>query len=386
VVGAIFYSHIDTWWVSYFVHTLISGGCHILFTHWLWWVPYFVHTLIVVGTLFFSVWTKYGTHHNQCVNKIWHPPRINVWIKYGTHHLSMCEQNMVPTSGGCHILFTHWLWWVSYFIHTLIVVGAIFCSHIDCGGYHILFTHWYVVGTIFCSHIDRGGCHILFTHWSWWVSYFVHTLICGPHINVWIKYGTHHLSMCEQNMVPTTHQCVNKIWYPPRFTHWYVVGTIFCSHIDAWWVPYFVHTLMPGGYHILFTHWSWWVPYFVHTLIYQCVNKIWYPPRSMGEQNMTPTTYQCVNKIWYPPRSMCEQNMVPTTYQCVNKIWHPPLYHILFTHWCVVGAIFCSHIDRGGYHILFTHWYVVGTIFYSHIDRGGCHITKYGTHHVSMCE
>jgi hypothetical protein len=143
----------------------------------------------------------------QCVNKIWHAPCINVWIKYGTHHLSMCEQNMVPTTytlihGGYHILFSHWYvvgaifyshidtWWVPYFIHTLI--------H---GGYHILFSHWYVVGAIFYSHID-----------TWWVPYFIHTLISGrcpttyqcvnkiwhpPLINVWIKYGTHHLSMCE---------------------------------------------------------------------------------------------------------------------------------------------------------------------------------------------
>jgi hypothetical protein len=211
-----------------------------------------------------------------------------------------------------------------------------------------------------------------------------------PLINVWIKYDTHHLSMCEQNMVPTMYQC------------------IFYSHIDTWWVPYFVHTLIHGGYHILFTHW-----YMVGTIFYSHIDTWWVP-----------------NKIWYPPcinvwikygthhLSMCEQNMVPTMYQYVNKIWHPPRinvvpyfihtlihggYHILFTHWYVVGTIFCSHIDtwwvpyfihtliRGGYHILFTHWYVVGTIFYSHIDtwwyppRINVWI-KYGTHHVSMCE
>jgi hypothetical protein len=155
---------------------------------------------------------------------------------------------MVPTTYQC-VNKIWYPWWVPYFIHTLIR-----------GGYHILFTHWYVVGTIFYSHID-----------TWWVPYFIHTLIRGgyrvnkiwypPCINMWIKYGTHHVSMCEQNMVPTTYQCVNKIWHPPLigchilFTHWCVVGVIFYSHIDTWWVPYFIHTLMRGWCHILFTHW-----------------------------------------------------------------------------------------------------------------------------------
>jgi hypothetical protein len=158
MVGTIFYSHIDTWWVPYFIHTLIRGGCHILFTHWY---------MNMVPTMI-NVWTKYDTHHDQCENKIWYPPRINVWIS--------------------HILFTHWY-----------MVGTIFYSHIDCGGCHILFTHWYKVGAKFCSHIDK-----------WWVPYFIHTLIRGgchiqcvnkiwypPLINARTKYGTHHVSMCE---------------------------------------------------------------------------------------------------------------------------------------------------------------------------------------------
>jgi hypothetical protein len=139
-----------------------------------------------------------------------------------------------------------------------------------------------VVGAIFYSHIDM-----------WWVAptmyQCVNKIWHSPLMNVWIKYGTHHVSMCEQNMAPTTYQCVNKIWHP------HVVGAIFYSHIDTWWVPYFIHTLIHGGCHILFTHWyvvgaifcsridKWWVPYFIHTL------------------NMAPTTYQCVNKIWHPP-------------------------------------------------------------------------------------
>jgi hypothetical protein len=151
VVGTIFCSHIDKWWVPYFVHTLISGGK-------IWHPPRSMCEQNMVPTMY------------QCVNKIWYPPLINVWIKYGTHHLSMCEQNMVPTIVVGTIFYSHIdTWWVPYFVHTLIS-----------GGYHILFTHWYVVGTIFYSHID-----------TWWVPYFI------PLINVWTKYGTHHVSMCE---------------------------------------------------------------------------------------------------------------------------------------------------------------------------------------------
>jgi hypothetical protein len=176
------------------------------------------------------------------------PTTINVWIKYGTHHVSMCEQNMAPTTYQC---VKHWLWWVPYFVHTLI----------------------------------SGGYHILFTHWSWWVPYFVHTLIRGGY-HILFTHCTHHLSMCEQNMAPTTYQCVNKIWYPPRINVW---TKLFCSHIDKWWVPYFVHTLIRGGCHILFTHWSWWVPYFVHTLIV-----------------MVPTTINVWTKYDTHHVSMCE--------------------------------------------------------------------------------
>jgi hypothetical protein len=145
-------------------------------------------------------------------------------------------------------------------------------------------------------------------------------------------------SMCEQNMTPTTYQCVNKIWHPLLING---------SHIDKWWVPYFIHTLIRGGCHILFTHWSWWVPYFVHTLISGGCHILFTHWCVVG------AIFLCVNKIWHPPLinvwtkygthhlSICEQNMAPTTYQYVNKIWYPP------------------HINV---------W------------------TKYDTHHVSMCE
>jgi hypothetical protein len=174
-----------------------------------------------------------------------------------------------------------------------------------------------------------------------------------PCINVWIKYGTHHVSMCGG--------------YHILFTHWYVVGVIFCSHIDKWWVPYFIHTLIHGGCHILFTHW-----YMVCTIF---CSHVWIKYGTHHDQ--------CVNKIWHPP--------------CINmwiKWWVPYFIHTLI---------------HGGYHILFTHWYVVGAIFYSHIDTWWVPYfvlapttyqcvnkiwypplinvrTKYGTHHLSMCE
>jgi hypothetical protein len=170
---------------------------------------------------------------------------------------------------------------------------------------HILFTHWYVVGAIFYSHID-----------TWWVPYFIHTLMHG---------GYHIL-----------------------FTHWYMVGTIFYSHIDTWWVSYFIHTLIHGGCHILFTHWYMGGAIFINMWIKYGTHHV-----SMCEQNMVPTTYQYVNKIWHPP---CINVWIKYgTHHLVPTLIHDGC-HILFTYWYMVGAIFCSHIDRGGYHILFTHW------------------------------
>jgi hypothetical protein len=159
-----------------------------------------------------------------------------------------------------------------------------------------------VVGAIFYSHIDTWCEQNMAPTTYQCVNKIWHP----PLINVWIKYGTHHVSMCEQNMAPTTYQCVNKIWYPPCINVW-------IKYIDTWWVPYFIHTLISGGYHILFTHWyvvgaifyshidTWWVPYFVHTLIHGGCHILfthWYVVGVI----FAPTTYQCVNKIWHPPR------------------------------------------------------------------------------------
>ena len=141
---------------------------------------------------------------HQCVNKIWHPPRINVWIKYGTHHVSMCEQNMAPTTYQCVNKTWH-----------------------------------------------------------------------PPRINVWTKYGTHHVSMCEQNMAPTTYQCVNKIWHPPLIKVWTKYGT----HHD------------------------------------QCVN-------SQYTMKMKSTSGDTCLVDMYPPWSMSELTMVSLGCHCNGETYH----------------------------------------------------------------